>query len=274
MGNDDWRSGEVAGGQDEKLVMDRILGHRTRQRDRSQSGSWDDFQNRELVEVLLNYAVPRQDMSDLAFRLTNRFGGVMDVLTAPRDALLSVKGVTPAMADWLALTGELVAAYQATNGRDRIRMLRFDEVERFLRPRLGWARPPEAWVLYLDFEFCLISRQPLPVRAPWWSPENMHSMVRDSTSLKASYSILALFCEEDSPRLTEREMERLNDVCGTCRGVQAPLVDCVLAGPRELYSMRRHGRFDFFRDLQGHASLHEQYWGEQEEGYMRPMPDN
>ena len=252
-----------AEGRAENLALDRILGHRMRQRERSQSGGWDDFQNRELVEVLLNYAVPRQDLSDLAFRLTNRFGGVVDVLTAPREELLCVKGMTPSMADWLLLTGELVSAYRDAGGRDRIRMLRFHEVEDFLRPRLCWARPPEAWALYLDFEFGLISRQPLPVRAPWWCPENVRDMVRDSTSLKASYAILALFRENATPRLSEEELRHLHGVSQTFGGIRMPLVDCVLAGREELYSMRVHGRFDFVQDVGSSAFLHEQY-GEEE----------
>lgn len=253
-----------AEGQGENLALDRILGHRMRQRERSQSGSWDDFSNREMVEVLLNYAVPRQDMSDLAFRLTNRFGSVMDVLTASREALLEVKGVTPSIADWLHMTGELVMAYRDAGCRDGIRMLRFAEVERYLRPRLGWARPPEAWVLYLDFEFCLISRQPLPVRAPWWSHENVRDMVRDSTSLKASYAVLILFRGSGLQRLSEEELDHLRGVCLTFNGIQVPLVDCVLAGREELYSMRLHGRFDFIQDVKSSAFLHEQY-GDTEE---------
>ncbi len=254
-----------AGKPEEGLALDRILGHRMRQRERAQSGSWDDFQNRELVEVLLNYAVPRQDLSDLAFRLTNRFGGVVDVLTAPREALLSVKGMTPSMADWLLLTGELVSAYRESGGRNRIRMLRFGEVERYLRPRLSWVRPPEAWVLYLDFEFCLISRQPLPVRDPWWCHENVREMVRDSTSLKASYAILALFRGDDAPRLSEEELVHLRGVNQTFGGIRVPLVDCVLAGREEMYSMRLHGRFDFIHDVGPSAFLHEQY-GAPEDG--------
>ena len=248
-----------AGAQEANLALDRILGHRVRQRERSQSGSWDEFSNREMVEVLLNYAVPRQDLSDLAFRLTTRFGGVMDVLTAPREALLEVKGVTPSMADWLRVTGELVLAYRDAGRRDGIRMLRFSEVERYLRPRIGWARPPEAWVLYLDFEFCLISRQPLPVRAPWWCHENVRGMVRDSTSLKASYAILALFRGDGPPRLSEEELGHLRGVSLTFNGIQVPLVDCVLAGRERLYSMRLHGRFDFIQDAGSSAFLHERY---------------
>lgn len=255
-----------AGAPEEKPALDRVLGHRMRQRERAQSGSWDSFRNRELVEVLLNYAVPRQDFSDLAFRLTNRFGGVVDVLTAPREALLSVKGMTPSMADWLLLTGELVSAYRDSEGKDRIRMLHFHEVEHYLKPRLSWARPPEAWVMYLDFEFGLISRQPLPVRAPWWYHENVRSMVRDSTSLTASYAILALFRGEDPPRLSEEEVDRLQGIGKTFKGIQVPLVDCVLAGREEIFSMRLHGKVDFIRDVGENSFLHEQYGAEEESG--------
>lgn len=249
----------TTGREGDNLALDRILGHRMRQRERSQNGSWDDFQNREILEVLLNCAVPRQDMSDLAFRLNNRFGGVMQVLTAPREALLGVRGVTPAVAEWLALTGELAAAYQAVGRRDRIRLLRFAEVKRFLTPRVSWARPPENWVLYTDFEHGLLSRQPLPVRDPWWSQDNMRQMVQDGTSLQASHAILVLFRRPDAPRLSAPERERLTGICQTFEGIQIPLLDCVLVRGAEMYSMNLHARFDFLREAPKSAFLHEEY---------------
>lgn len=244
----------------ENLVPERILNHRSRQRERSQNGSWEDFRNRELIEVLLNYAVPRQDMTDLAFRLDNRFGGVMQVLTAPAEQLMEVKGVTPAIAQWLNLTGELVAAYQAANNGHRIRLMRFIEVKDFLIPRLSRANAPEAWILYTDFEFNLICRQSLPVQSPWWSQVNVRQMVQDGTSLEASYAILVLFRGKGTPpRLSEREEEHLTGINYTFGGIQMPLLDCVLVSGEEIYSMNLHGRFDFFRDNPSSAFLHERY---------------
>ena len=244
----------------EGLVPDRILNHRNRQRERSQNGSWEEFRNRELIEVLLNYAVPRQDMSDLAFRLDNRFGGVMQVLAAPGEQLMEVKGVTPAIARWLNLTGELVSAYQAAHAGRRIRLMRFIEVRDFLIPRLSWADAPEAWMLYTDFEFNLISRQPLPVRSPWWSQVNVRQMVQDGTSLEASYGILVLFRGAGmAARLSDREEEHLVGINCTFGGIRMPLLDCVLVRGEEIYSMNLHGRFDFFRDNPASAFLHERY---------------
>ena len=61
----------------------------------------------ELLELLLTYAIPRQDVAPLALSLVTRFGGLDAVLAAPLDDLISVPGVGQHSAALIRLAGRL-----------------------------------------------------------------------------------------------------------------------------------------------------------------------
>ena len=241
------------GGPGDIRDLEWIVGHRLRQRERSQNGSWDDFRNHELLEMLLNYVVPRQDMSRQARELAGRYGSVLNVLCAPAEELLAVEGMTPSMVSWLNLAGELVRLYQQADGRARPTMLCFDDVFRFLRPRLAWVRPPECWVLYTNFEDSLISCQCMPRGRDWWCPENVRAMVEDCVSLQARNAILVVFRKRRPAWLTAAEKEHLRSINSTFCALEVALLDCVVANGQGLHSLSLHERFEFERP-QGHAS--------------------
>ena len=237
--------------------LEWIVGHRLRQRERSLNGSWDDFRNHELLEVLLGFAVPRQDLSVLARELTSRYGSVMNVLCAPEAELLSVKGMTPAMASWLNQAGELATLYRRADAGPRISVFRLGDVCRFLKPRMSWARPPECWVLYTNFEHCLVSCQRLPRGLRWWVPENVRVMVEDSVSLQARHAILVIFRGDLPMGMSEEEREHLHSINNTFNALQVALLDCVLVNDAGAYSMFVHDKFQFSHSLPAGAGLHE-----------------
>ena len=86
-------------------------GHRNRLRERAQREGLDAFAPHEVIELLLFYAIPRQDVSEIAHALIQRFGTVKGVLTATAAELSKVKGVGTRAAEWLCCVGELTESY-------------------------------------------------------------------------------------------------------------------------------------------------------------------
>ena len=68
-------------------------GHRKRLKDRFLQFGLDSFTEIQVLELLLFYAVPRQDTNIIAHRLLKRFGRLSRVLDAPVEQLTEVDGI-------------------------------------------------------------------------------------------------------------------------------------------------------------------------------------
>lgn len=68
-------------------------GHRQRLRQRFLASRARGLQEAELLELLLTYAIPRQDVAPLAHRLLERFGSLPNVLAASHNELTAVPGI-------------------------------------------------------------------------------------------------------------------------------------------------------------------------------------
>ncbi len=73
-------------------------GHRERLRNRYKKCGFDDFQEHEVLELLLFHAIPRANTNPIAHNLLNRFGSLYAVLNASEEDLCKVDGVGPASA--------------------------------------------------------------------------------------------------------------------------------------------------------------------------------
>lgn len=70
-------------------------GHRQRLRERFAQQGADGFQDHELLEYLLTFALPRVNTNPIAHRLLDAFGSFSGVLDAPAEELVKIEGMGP-----------------------------------------------------------------------------------------------------------------------------------------------------------------------------------
>ena len=87
-------------------------GHRQRLRERFQKDGLDNFDEINVLEILLFYIIPRQDTNEVAHRLLDRFGSLENVLDAKLEDLVTVKGISDNAATYLTLIREVSRYYQ------------------------------------------------------------------------------------------------------------------------------------------------------------------
>ncbi len=78
-------------------------GHRNRLRERYLRGGPRSLSDRDMLELLLTYAIPRRDVKQLARELLSEFGSLRGVLSQPPDMLTRVEGIGPASSVLLSL---------------------------------------------------------------------------------------------------------------------------------------------------------------------------
>jgi DNA repair protein RadC len=94
------------------------LGHRKRLRERFRQTGFEGFAGYEALELLLTYAIPRQDVKPVAKRLIERFGSVRGALDAPFAELSEVEGLSETSATFLHVVKECSALYLRERMKD------------------------------------------------------------------------------------------------------------------------------------------------------------
>ena len=86
-------------------------GHRKRLKQKFLTAGMAAFLDHEVLELLLIYAIPRQDVKPLANKLLREFGSLKGVVDAEISDLNKVPGISEHTAVLFKLLKELVAAY-------------------------------------------------------------------------------------------------------------------------------------------------------------------
>ena len=97
-------------------------GHRSRKKEQFRAHGLDAFADHEVLELLLYYAVPRQDTNPIAHRLMQKFGSLDAVFAADRAALEEVEGVGENASTLLTLIFPLMRRIRASAGAHEYRL--------------------------------------------------------------------------------------------------------------------------------------------------------
>lgn len=254
----------------DKRVSAAHGGHRDRLRQRVAAEGLEGLAPHEMIEFLLCYTIPRQDVNDLAHALIGRFGNVRDVLKAVPEDLEQVKGMGRRSAYFLALLGELVMACGRLQPQDRQVLRNYLDVFRFALSLRLRTRPCCCVQICLDASGGLMYCREICPSLSWGESEVMRQAISDVLALQARNVILI---ENVGTRLVQPEPYDIRHAEGYGYALHAAgsaLLDVVLVGELELYSMRQTGLIQDYKISRPQRALREDYLrGMPERGRMR-----
>ena len=106
-------------------------GHRQRLRKKAVENSLENFEEHEVIELLLTFVIPQKDTNPLAHELIEEFGSLAGVLNANSHDLSKIKGISEYSADFLSLLkfvfkkyrqSKLKSMRKITNVRDAVEL--------------------------------------------------------------------------------------------------------------------------------------------------------
>ena len=125
-------------------------GHRERIRNRLRNEGLSSFSEHEVLELLLTYAIPRQDVNPLAHELIARFGRLSNVLEADEKELLQVRGMGANAALLLTMMPQLMRYYQINAIGERPVILNLADAKAYCTPLFLGAHEEHIYLVCLD----------------------------------------------------------------------------------------------------------------------------
>lgn len=138
-------------------------GHREKMRSRFRSGGIDHFADHEVLELLLYYAIPRIDTNEIAHRLIDRYGSLLDVLEAPVEDLEQVEGIGKAAATLLHLVPVVMRKAKLEQAQRDLAMTSTEAAGMYLLECFGGEKTEAVYMLCIDKKGKLIARKKLGV---------------------------------------------------------------------------------------------------------------
>lgn len=243
---------------------DTHKGHRQRMRERAVTEGLDAFNPHQVMEMLLFYAIPRQDVSELAHALVKRFGSVRGVFNADREALMEIDGVGDRAADWLLRLGELLEAYGDLTARDRPQIINYQAAFQFCRKYRRAS--PSAW------QICMTPSGTVQIFAEicnslaWGTAESLKRSLDDVLSVRARNAIIVEFVPEPEPQIEEEDCEYARLYGRILWLMGGELLDVVLVGTEQIVSLHKCGRYDRTQFGSARSMLSERYLREDADG--------
>lgn len=125
-------------------------GHRQRMKRRFLEHGLDNFDDVNVLELLLFYADPRRDTNPLAHALLDRFGSLAGVLEAAPADLEKVPGIGENSAALLRLIPEVSRRYMVNKTPEQEPVETAAQAGRYFLPRFMYLQEEVIQALYLD----------------------------------------------------------------------------------------------------------------------------
>lgn len=166
-------------------------GHRKRLRQRFMDEGLDHFSDIQVLELLLFYAIARQDTNPIAHRLLDHFGSLSQVLEAPVEELCKVEGVGENTAVYLRLVTQVGRWYQKDRAA-RVKMLpTLESCARYLQPYFFGQSVETVYLLCLDAKCKLLCCRKIAQGDVNSTDLSIRKIVETALSANASSVLLA-----------------------------------------------------------------------------------
>ncbi len=221
-------------------------GHRERMRDRFiRDKGFENFEDHQILELLLFYSNARGDTNPLAHELLDQFGSLKGVLEARPEQLMQVKGIGKQQATLISMVVPLTRVWNrcAMNEPERIGNSR--EAEKYCLSILAGERTERFYVVSLNAKCCILGRRKIS-EGSLSEVSAYPRMVMETALNYNAHSVL--LCHNHPGGTCAPSAEDISSTVQLQRllnGVGILVLDHIIVAGDKTYSMIQHGDIDY-----------------------------
>ncbi|MCC8169234.1 MAG: hypothetical protein LIO59_02495 [Oscillospiraceae bacterium] len=165
-------------------------GHRQRLRDKFSESGFLDWNEEEVLEYMLFYAIPRSDTYDLARRLIRECRTIKGVLEAPSNILEDVEGVGKNTATYIKSLNDFIGYLNGIKSNGKVYLTR-SNMENYFRETFSRHRRECFYMVCLDARGAIIRKELISEGAFDATEVDVGRVVRIAVCAEAAGVILA-----------------------------------------------------------------------------------
>lgn len=213
-------------------------GHRDRLRQRFLAEGLDNFQPHEILELLLFYAIPRRNTSELAHHLLSHFGGFVEVLDAPPEALKQVKGISDQSAVLISLFSQVMRRYNKEKNKPPAILDTTEKLSTVVVPALSHLPNEAVLLLCMDGKFKLLDSSIITEGSVNSTEITMRMILQRALLFNASIAVLAHNHPSGLATPSKSDIATTIQIGRALKMADMMLWDHLVVGDNEIVSMR------------------------------------
>jgi DNA repair protein RadC len=216
-------------------------GHRDRLRRRFREGGAEALPDYELMELILFRAIPRRDVKPLAKKILARFGSFAEAVTAPRERLMEIEGVTDAVVTEIKVIQAAALRTSQSEVRKRPVLAAMSTVLSYLRSAMAFEDREQFRILFLDRRNKLIADEVQTRGTIDHTPVYTREVLKRALELSASAIILAHNHPSGDPTPSKADIDMTKQIVDVATKLGVVVHDHIILGRDGHLSMRSVG---------------------------------
>ena len=210
-------------------------GHRQRLKERFCREGLDNFNEVNVLELMLFYCVQRVDTNPLAHRLLDHYGSLSRVLEAPREELMSIEGVSENVAIYLNLVKDIGRYYMVSGSKTPDVMKTLDDCAKQIRPHFIGRSKEMVFLLCLDAQCGVICCRMISEGGVNSAPLTPRMVVENAINTRAASVVLAHNHPSGVAVPSKEDVTMTKRIADALESVDVILVDHVIFGNDDDY---------------------------------------
>lgn len=216
-------------------------GHRERLKNRFRQEGLDNFDEIQVLELLLFYAIPQKDTNPIAHALLDRFGSLAGVLEAPTTDLEQVPGIGAHASTLIALITAAARFYQVRRASTAKILTTVEQCGNYLVPQFFGRRDETVCVLCLDAKCKVLSCRMFGEGSADSTGVPIRNIVAYALSLNASTVVLAHNHPSGIALPSEQDVSVTRLLDAALRAVDIVLADHIIVADGDFVSLVQSG---------------------------------
>ena len=218
-------------------------GHRERMRKRFITHGLDNFDDHNILELLLFYALPREDTNPIAHKLLEYFGSLAAVFDAPVEALTKIDGIGESTAVLIKLIPQISRRYLISREKTSDILDSTQKAGAYLIPRFYGEQDEVVYMVCMDAKCKVINCKKLFHGSVNSANISIRKVVENALQYKAT-SVIIAHNHTSGIALPSREDEyTTRKIDEALKMVDIPLIDHIIVADDDFVSLADNGFF-------------------------------